>query len=173
MDIMIPVWVDNQLIPMEKLKAHQLGVKHKAVSVFLTNGGKILLQQRALGKYHTPGMWANSCCTHPHWQEDSMACAQRRLQEELGIIQDTLTYVKTAEYRADVGGGLIEHEVVDIYWGEMPDPEAYALNPDEVNAIAWHSLDDIRALIAQQPQQFTPWLKIYLDQHADFLADLA
>jgi isopentenyl-diphosphate Delta-isomerase len=70
----------------------------------------VLIQQRALGKYHTPGLWANTCCTHPHWGED-LACARRRLREELGITGWRWP-AGQVEYRADVGGGLTEHEVV-------------------------------------------------------------
>ena len=72
-----------------------------------------------MGKYHTPGLWANTCCTHPNWDEAPLDCAHRRLQEELGITDAHLTYRDTVEYRADVGGGLIEHEVVDIFLGEL------------------------------------------------------
>ena len=67
MTIMIPAWVDGDLTPVEKLEAHQLGLKHRAISVFLMRGSEVLLQRRAMVKYHTPGLWANTCCTHPNW----------------------------------------------------------------------------------------------------------
>ena len=67
----IPAWVDGVLTPVEKLLVHQKGLKHKAISVFVMNKGRVLLQQRAMCKYHTPGLWANTCCTHPNWNEDS------------------------------------------------------------------------------------------------------
>jgi isopentenyl-diphosphate delta-isomerase len=82
---MIPAWVEGTLTPVEKLEVHKKGLRHKAVSVFVMRGDRILLQQRALSKYHTPGLWANACCTHPHWDEQPLTCAQRRLEEELGI----------------------------------------------------------------------------------------
>ncbi len=69
MTIMIPAWVNGTLQPVEKLEAHERGLKHKAVSVFVTRGDDVLIQRRALGKYHTPGLWANTCCTHPNWDE--------------------------------------------------------------------------------------------------------
>ena len=83
---MIPAWVDGKLTPVEKLEVHQRGLRHKAVSVFVMDGpDKVLIQRRALGKYHTPGLWANTCCTHPLWNETAADCAVRRLREELGI----------------------------------------------------------------------------------------
>jgi isopentenyl-diphosphate delta-isomerase len=85
MKIEIPAWVDGKLTPVEKLEAHVKGLRHKAISVFVMRGDQVLLQRRALGKYHTPGLWANTCCTHPFWGEDSETCALRRLDEELGI----------------------------------------------------------------------------------------
>ena len=85
MAIMIPTWVNGTLQPFEKLAAHQQGLRHKAVSVFVVDGADILIQRRALCKYHTPGLWANTCCTHPEWDEDPVTCAIRRLDEELGI----------------------------------------------------------------------------------------
>ena len=109
MTIMIPAWIDGKLQPFEKLAAHQQGVRHMAVSVFVMAEGKVLIQQRALGKYHTPGLWANTCCTHPIWDEDMTVCAVRRLDDELGIKGLAPVHRGEVEYRADVGGGLIEH----------------------------------------------------------------
>ena len=107
---LIPAWVDDgTLAPVEKLEVHLRGLRHKAVSVFVLAGGKVLIQQRALGKYHTPGLWANSCCTHPHWGERPGDCATRRLREELGITGLTPDHRDRIEYRAGVGGGLVEH----------------------------------------------------------------
>ena len=164
--IMIPAWVDGTLTPVEKLAAHQRGLRHLAVSVFVMRRGAILIQQRALCKYHTPGLWANTCCTHPEWDEDPADCAQRRLTEELGITGLSLEHRGEVEYRADVGGGLIEHEVVQVYVAEAGDDIPLVPNPDEVMATDWMDMDSLRAAIAATPEQFTPWLRIYLDQHA-------
>lgn len=166
MSIDIPTWVDGTLQPVEKLEAHQRGLRHKAISVFLMRGDKVLLQRRALGKYHTPGLWANTCCTHPFWGEDALTCAQRRLAEELGITGVTLEFRDQVEYRADVGGGLIEHEVVDIFVGEMPDKVEPDPNPDEVMDTIWRPLDSLAAEVFDAPQSFTPWLQIYLRDHS-------
>ena len=87
---MIPAWVDGRLQPVGKLEVHQRGLRHKAVSVFVIDGSRVLIQQRALTKYHTPGLWANTCCTHPRWDEDPAACAVRRLREAGEIVLSVL-----------------------------------------------------------------------------------
>ncbi|MEX0311719.1 MAG: isopentenyl-diphosphate Delta-isomerase [Tateyamaria sp.] len=175
MSIMIPAWVDGALTPVEKLEAHQRGLKHKAVSVFVVRGTEVLLQQRAMGKYHTPGLWANTCCTHPDWDEAPSVCAVRRLNEELGITGVPLEYRHHLEYRADVGGGLIEHEVVDVYLGHVLGNLNIAPNPDEVMAYEWVDYHDLIATVRRHPDRFTPWLRIYLAEHSNtiFGADLA
>ena len=137
MTIHIPAWVDGELTPVEKLEAHRKGLRHKAVSVFVIRGQEVLVQRRAMGKYHTPGLWANTCCTHPEWEEDSLTCANRRLFEELGISGLSPEYRDRVEYRADVGGGLIEHEVVDIFLARAPIDLKVTPNADEVMDIAW------------------------------------
>lgn len=162
---LIPAYVDGQLRPVEKLAVHRQGLRHLAVSVFVMRGGATLIQQRALGKYHTPGLWANSCCTHPHWGELPATCARRRLAQELGVTGLPLQHVGTVEYRADVQGGLIEHEVVEIYTAEAPADLRIASDPQEVQATAWIDLPDLVSDVTAQPARFTPWLRIYLDQH--------
>ncbi len=166
MTVMIPTWVDGTLTPVEKLEAHQKGLRHKAISVFLMRGDQVLLQQRALSKYHTPGLWANTCCTHPYWGENALDCATRRLAEELGLIEVSLTYKDTVEYRADVGNGLIEHEVVDIFIGELADGHEPVPEPSEVMDTIWHPLGSLTDEVAARPKSFTPWLQIYLREHA-------
>jgi isopentenyl-diphosphate delta-isomerase len=173
MTIHIPTWVDGTLQPVEKLEAHQRGLRHKAISVFILRDGKVLLQRRALGKYHTPGLWANTCCTHPHWDENAQVCATRRLDEELGITGVSLKFRDTVEYRADVGGGLIEHEVVDIFVGEMPAGVEPVLNPDEVMDTIWAPLDTLAEEVMRKPDGFTPWLQIYLRDHAGVIFETA
>ena len=163
---MIPAWVDGTLQPVDKLDAHVRGLRHKAVSVFVLRGDQILIQQRALGKYHTPGLWANTCCTHPHWDEDAATCAARRLTEELGITSLTLHHKGQIEYRADVGGGLIEHELVEVYLAHAPNDLHIAPDPAEVMQTSWITLPDLTAQIAATPDAFTPWLRIYLAEHA-------
>ena len=164
---MIPAWVEGQLTPVEKLAVHRQGLRHKAVSVFVTSEQGILIQQRALGKYHTPGLWANTCCTHPLWGEADAACAERRLAEELGIAGLELRAAGGVEYRAEVGGGMVEHEVVALFRAHAPADLAMTLNPAEAMAARWISLPALQAEIAATPERFTPWLRIYLAEHAD------
>lgn len=162
---MIPAWVQGRLVPVEKLAVHQQGLRHKAVSVFVLDGQKVLIQQRAAGKYHTPNLWANTCCTHPRWGEDPATCAVRRLREELGITGLFPAFAERVEYRADVGGGLVEHELVDIFVALNAGNLPLAPNNAEVQATRWVDLYDLAAECLRNPEQFTPWLRIYLDQH--------
>ncbi|MDJ0823651.1 MAG: isopentenyl-diphosphate Delta-isomerase [Paracoccaceae bacterium] len=171
MTIHIPAWVDGTLTPVEKLEAHVKGLRHKAVSVFVTSWNRVLIQRRAMGKYHTPGLWANTCCTHPEWEESSLTCANRRLDEELGITGLTPEYRDRVEYRADVGGGLIEHEVVDIFVAEAPTDLPIAPNPDEVMQVEWVTYDTLLGRVKAHPSDFTPWLRIYLDTYAERIFD--
>jgi isopentenyl-diphosphate delta-isomerase len=164
---MIPAWVDGTLQPVEKMEVHQRGLKHKAVSVFVMVGEKVLIQRRALSKYHTPGLWANTCCTHPQWDESPVNCAVRRLKEELGITGLYPAHRDRVEYRAPVGNGMVEHEVVDIFLAEAPADLAVTPNPDEVAEVRWIDLYELAAEVARWPERFTPWLSIYMNEHKD------
>jgi len=167
MTALIPTWVDGALVSVEKLEAHRRGLRHMAVSVFVMAGDRLLIQRRALGKYHTPGLWANTCCTHPHWGEVPLACAERRLREELGLSGLVLHHREQVEYRADVGAGLIEHEVVDIFMARVAVPLPLVPDPAEVMDTRWIGLDALAAEIAAAPERFTPWLRIYMAEHAE------
>ena len=164
---MIPAWVDGQLTPVGKLEVHQRGLRHKAVSVFVMDGTRVLIQRRALAKYHTPGLWANTCCTHPRWDEDALDCAVRRLDEELGINGLHPEFADRVEYRAEVGNGLVEHELVDIFVAKAGADLAVNANPDEVMATRWVGLAELAAEVKQNPAPYTPWLRIYLSEHMD------
>lgn len=160
------IHADGSLYPIGKMEAHRRGVLHSAISVFVFEGaaGELLLQRRALGKYHCGGLWANTCCTHPHWGEDVAAAAARRLGEELGF-SASLTPHAQVEYEAPVGNGLIEHERVQIF-SAIVDRQALALDPDpaEVMETRWISPARLAAEIEAQPRAFTPWLRIYLER---------
>lgn len=166
---LIPAWIEGRLTPFDKIAAHRDGLRHKAVSVFVRIGDAILLQRRAATKYHTPGLWANTCCTHPHWDERAEACAGRRLEEELGIADVPLRFAGQVEYRADVGGGMTEHEVVDIFVGEAPVDLRLRPDPAEVSETRWIGLHALLAEISADPAAFTPWLRIYLSEHRALL----
>lgn len=164
---MIPAWVNGTLTPVEKLEVHRRGLRHKAVSVFIMDGTNVLIQRRALSKYHTPGLWANTCCTHPAWSETASDCAIRRLWEELGISGVYPARRDTIEYRADVGNGMFEHEVVEVFLATAPKSLKVTPNPDEVMQVEWVDLYDLAAEVSRRPARFTPWLKIYMQEHKD------
>lgn len=163
----IAAYQGGKLVPMDKLEVHRRGLRHPAVSVFVVEGSRVLIQQRAFTKYHTPGLWANTCCTHPLWGEDTAACAVRRLREELGITGLSVVPAGQVEYRADVGNGMVEHEVVDVFTAEAPPGLRVVPNPDEVAGTAWIDLYDLAARTRRWPERFTPWLHVYLTDHLD------
>lgn len=161
----IPAWDGGVLRPVDKIEVHRRGLRHKAVSVFVMAEGEILIQRRAAGKYHTPGLWANTCCTHPHWDETPEDCARRRLDEELGIAGLPIAHRDRVEYRAAVGGGLIEHEVVDLFTAVTARTLPLDPDPDEVAETRWIAPAALDAEIARDPARFTPWLRIYMSEH--------
>ena len=163
----IPAWVGDRLIPMDKMEVHRRGLRHPAVSVFVLDGDKVLIQRRAETKYHSPGLWANTCCTHPQWNERPEHCALRRLNEELGITGLYPAHADRLEYRAEVGNGLIEHEVVDIYLAYARPGMAIAPDPEEVEDIRWVGLYDLAAEVKRHPARFSQWLALYLSSHMD------
>ena len=155
---------DGSLYPVEKLKAHADGLLHLAVSVFVFDGDHLLIQKRAASKYHSGGLWANSCCSHPHWNETVDSCAERRLVEELGFSVH-LSRRQMVEYSADVGNGLYENEKVTMFTG-MADRTTLEILPDplEVEDTRWITRDELHAEIMQHPERFTPWFRIYAER---------
>jgi isopentenyl-diphosphate delta-isomerase len=138
-----------------KLAAHEApGRLHLAFSVFLFRGGEMLLQQRALTKYHFPGLWANACCSHPAPGEEIASSARRRLREELGL-EAELREAGSFLYRAeDPHSGLVEHELDHVFVGELPPGEEASPDPSEVAAVRWVSLDDLPGGL---PEPIAPW----------------
>ena len=162
-DLQIPgLAADGSCFPIGKMEAHRRGVRHLAVSVFLFSGDALLIQRRADGKYHSPGIWANTCCSHPNWGETPDAAAHRRLREELGV---SVPLEKTAviDYAADVGGGLRECEQVHVYRGEC-DRRSLVLDADprEVAETRWAAPAALRLAVRAQPEDFAAWFRIYL-----------
>lgn len=166
MTLKIPAWENGELVPRDKLDVHLRGLRHPAVSVFLIDGPRLLIQRRALGKYHTPGLWANACCTHPAWGEAPEACAARRLREELGVTGVALEPRGEIEYRAEVGGGMVEHELVRLFTGLWRPGLEIRPDPAEVMDWRWITLPALGAEIDRTPERFTPWLRLYLARHA-------
>ena len=139
-----------------KLDAHRTGVLHRAFSVFVFDSqGFLLLQQRARSKYHSGGLWTNTCCGHPRPGEATVAAAQRRLREEMGIAC-ALREAGRFLYRADVGGGLVEHELDHVLVGRS-DREPV---PDPAEVAGWRraAVADLQVEMARVPSRFTAWL---------------
>lgn len=154
---------DEVLGLMEKQQAHINGLLHRAFSVFLFNErGEMLLQKRASQKYHSPNQWTNAVCSHPRNDETYLEGAKRRLKEELGIDAE-LTEKFHFIYKADVGGGLWEHELDHVFTGTYN--ADFFLNKDEVEEIRYISLEDLDREIAEHPEQFTEWFKIILEEY--------
>ncbi|MBX9745318.1 MAG: isopentenyl-diphosphate delta-isomerase [Hyphomonadaceae bacterium] len=163
--LIIPaIATDGALYPIEKMEAHRTGVLHLAVSVFIMSEDALLLQQRATGKYHCAGLWANSCCSHPAWGESLADSAHRRLEEELGISVG-LRACNVLEYAADVTDGLREHERVQVFRGDV-ERATLRLAPDpmEVSAVRWMTRAELQRAVGAAPQTFAPWFRIYLDR---------
>lgn len=153
---------DNVIGEAPKLQAHREGKLHRAISVFLfDHEGRILLQRRAAGKYHSAGLWSNACCTHPRPGESTWVAALRRLREEMGIESD-LHFRFSFLYRAELDGGLIEHEVDHVFTGvtssePLPDPV-------EVSDWRWIESDELIAELAAKPDNFTAWFPLALER---------
>lgn len=157
--------------PVEKLDAHERNVPHVAISIFVFHNQHLLLQKRADTKYHSGGLWANTVCSHPRWNERAEICACRRLQEELGW-QVELTEFGRIDYAARVGE-LYENEQVHCFFGRLANAELPAhFNPDEVSDTQWLTIPEIMEQIAVQPESFSPWFKIYMTQHRTMIDSL-
>lgn len=158
---------DEVLGLMNKLEAHQKGLLHRAFSVFLFDKeGRMLLQKRASSKYHSPNQWTNACCSHPRGNETYQNAAIRRLQEELGIschLEKKFDFI----YKANVGGGLWEHELDTVFTGVFEGE--FNLNPDEVSEIRYISWGDLEREIEEKPETFTEWFKIILKEYKQHL----
>jgi len=147
----------------EKWTVHQQGLLHRAFSIFLVDPhGRVLLQRRSRAKYHSAGLWANSCCGHPRPGESTRAAATRRLREELGATA-TLRCRFRARYRTELPNGLIENELVYVFFGAAP--ESFALNPDEVSEVDWMTLVELERDMKRRPQRYAYWLRYYLKNH--------
>ena len=154
-----------------KTAVHRAGLLHRAFSIFVVDArGHIVVQQRSRDKYHSGGLWANSCCGHPRSGERTIAAARRRLREELGVTS-ALSFGFFTRYQAELGNGMHENEFVYVYFGRLksePRPD-----PAEIANIAHLSLDDIGRRIRRDPQSFTFWFKHYFRNHGAEIARLA
>lgn len=153
---------DNERGAQDKLSVHQLGLLHRAFSVFIFNSrNELILQQRADGKYHSPGLWTNTCCSHPKPGEKTIDACKRRLMEEMGMTCD-LEFGFSFLYRCKFSNGLTEHEFDHVYIGisdELP-----VMNIYEVKDWKYITLRDLEKEIELKPENFTEWLKICFDK---------
>ncbi len=154
-----------------KAAIHRAGLLHRAFSIFVVDDrGRILLQQRNPKKYHSGGLWANSCCGHPRPGERTVAAARRRLNEELGVTSD-LSFGFFSRYKTELDNGMHENEFVYVYFGPLrsrPRPD-----PAEVSDIELLSVDEISRRIKRAPGSFTVWFKHYFENHRADIARLA
>ena len=153
---------DEQIGLMPKMEAHEKGVLHRAFSVFVFNNhNELMLQQRALSKYHSPGLWTNTCCSHQRDGETSLEAGIRRLDEEMGFttpLRETTSFI----YKAPFDNGLTEHELDHILVGNYDGlPQ---INKVEVASWKWMSLEAVKEDIAVHPEQYTAWFKIIFEK---------
>lgn len=168
------ILVDENDVPAgtaEKMEAHQKALLHRAFSVFIFNSkGEMLLQQRALKKYHSGGLWTNACCSHPYEGEDTKEAAEKRLKEEMGF---TLTLSKAFEfvYKAPFDNGLTEHEYdhafVAIYDGPVIPDE------DEVMDFCYMGIEALKNSMTSHPHKYTEWFKIAFPKLEQYLAGVS
>lgn len=154
---------DQQLGLMGKMEAHKKAILHRAFSIFVFNKkGELLLQQRALDKYHSPGLWTNTCCSHQRDGESNIEAGQRRIQEEMGFhceLKELFWFV----YKAAFDNGLTEHELDHVMIGSYEDDPI--INPEEVASFKWMPLEDVKKDMQEQPELYTEWFKIIFKEY--------
>ncbi|WP_114490497.1 isopentenyl-diphosphate Delta-isomerase [Candidatus Ulvibacter alkanivorans] len=153
---------DEKIGLMPKMEAHEKALLHRAFSVFVMNDkNELMLQQRALHKYHSPGLWTNTCCSHQRDGESSLEAGKRRLMEEMGFttpLKETTSFI----YKAPFDNGLTEHEFDHVLVGTYND--APVINPEEVADWKWMPLESVKEDIKKNPEQYTAWFKIIFDK---------
>jgi isopentenyl-diphosphate Delta-isomerase len=156
---------DNETGTMDKLSVHEKGLLHRAFSVFVFNSkSELLLQQRADGKYHSGGLWSNTCCSHPIKGEEVLKTIQRRIKDEMGIQCEAAFKFKFI-YKMPFENGLTEYELDYVYFGrsdEIPRP-----NPEEVKGWKYLNLQQLINNISSEPQNYSVWLKVCLPEVMD------
>ena len=158
---------DNQVGLMPKLEAHQKGLLHRAFSIFIFNSKyELLLQKRASSKYHSGGLWTNTCCSHPREGEDTLDAANRRLIEEMGI-ETSLRKVHDFIYKAELDNDLTEHEFDHVLYGIYnEDP---IINEDEADDFKWIDMDSLNEDIKKNRDNYTIWFKIAFEYFYNYL----
>lgn len=162
-DIILVDKNDQPIGSGEKMDVHRQGLLHRAFSILIFNkAGQMLIHQRALSKYHCPGMWTNACCSHPRPEESVEEAAHRRLQEELGFDTE-LKEIFSFVYKADFDNGLTEHEFDHVLLGYYE--QVIDFNKDEVEDIKWIDMKELLEDIKNHPDKYTAWFKIILEKY--------
>lgn len=158
---------DEPIGTMPKMEAHEKGVLHRAFSVFILNdNGELMLQQRAMHKYHSPGLWTNTCCSHQREGETNIEAGKRRLQEEMGFVtelEELLSFI----YKAPFDNGLTEHEFDHVLMGKHN--EAPVINTEEVADWKWMTPKAVKEDIDKNPHIYTVWFKIIFSRFYEHL----
>jgi len=161
---------DNPVGQMEKMEAHLKGELHRALSILIFNSqGEVLLQQRAFSKYHTPGLWSNTACSHPRPGEVSLEAATRRLGEEMGFttaLKESFAFI----YKAHFENGLIEHEFDHVFFGTFDGVPS--VNPEEANDFKWIKIVDLMEDMRSTPGSYTVWFRIIMEKMEDRFPEL-
>jgi len=154
--------IEEKVVLVNEMEAHEKAVLHRAFSVFIFNDkNELMLQQRALTKYHSPGLWTNTCCSHQRDGESNLQAGKRRLQEEMGFVaelKETTSFI----YKAPFDNGLTEHEFDHIMVGYYND--APVINLDEVESWKWMLVEDVKDDMAKHPEEYTEWFKIIFEK---------
>lgn len=160
---------DEPIGLMPKMEAHEKALLHRAFSVFVINGNnELMLQQRALQKYHSPGLWTNTCCSHQRDGEENIEAGLRRLQEEMGF-ETPLEYLFNFIYKAPFDNGLTEHELDHIMLGRYEGEPS--INSEEVASWKWMDIDLIHADLINNPADYTVWFAIIFDRFYNHLKE--
>ena len=190
----IPAWIDGALRPVGEAEIHRRGLRHPAVSTFVTRGQRLLIRRRPLSTYLAPGLWTATCHAHPAWGEAPEDAAARHLAAELGLSRLALSHRGRVEYRADLAGGLHDHEVVEIFraeldphrratpggaagrapaegpWRGRAEARAASGRAEPADAI-WVGLEDLADEMLRRAERFAPWLRLAFAEHMALIFD--
>ena len=158
MDELILVGLDDkEQGSMEKMLVHKLGRLHRAFSVFIVHDGKMLIQKRNSGKYHSGGLWTNACCSHPRKGESLAYAVHRRMQEELGTdcdVEELFSFTYYARFQDDLSEYELDHVFLGDYFGDIQ------FDPEEIEGVQWIALDDLKKSMEANPERYTVWFMI-------------
>lgn len=161
-------FLDNSIREITKEEAHRDGILHRAFSVILYKEDKILLQQRAHDKYHCGGLWTNTCCSHPRWEESLEEAVNRRLEEEMGI-EAVTEEISSFTYYYKFENGLAEFEYDHVFAGEYDGN--FSVNSEEAACAKWVSISELMSWMKKSPQEFTPWFIIIMPKFIEYLRE--